>query len=74
MPRLTLSKNTMPIIVPHARKLLKIPKKELQANTSLIEKDLGGRNHGNLVLLLTDEEHFTIPRTQLFETPTHPPP
>ena len=67
-------KTPMPIIGPPTHKLLKRLKKELQANTSSIEYDLGGVNHRCLGLILTYEEHATIPNTQPFEPPTHPSP
>lgn len=53
---------------------LKRLKKELQANASSVETDLGGGNHGYLGLVLTDQEHNSIPDTQPFVPPTYPPP
>ena len=44
-------------------KALKRLKMELQANASSVETELGGGNHGYLGLVLTDQEHNTIPNT-----------
>ena len=58
---------------PPTYKALKHLKKELQANASSIESDLGGGYNNYLGLTLTDEEHSTIPTTQPFVPPTYPP-
>ena len=55
-------------------KSLKTLQKELQANASSVETDLGGGNHGYLRLVLTDAEYASIPNTQPFVPPTYPPP
>ena len=55
-------------------KVLKRLKKELQANSSSIETDLGGVKNGRLGLTTTDEEHSTISNTQSFDPPTCSPP
>ena len=53
-------------------KSLKRLKSELQANVSSIETDLGGRDHGNLGLVIKDVEHATVPQTQTFVVPSYP--
>ena len=53
-------------------KSLKRLQTELQANSSSVETDLGGGNHGYLGLLKSDEEHALIPNTQPFVAPTYP--
>ena len=65
-------KTPTPIRGSPAHKLLKRLKKESQANTSSIETNLGGGNHGYLRLALIDEEHDSIYNAQLFAAPTHP--
>ena len=53
-------------------KSLKRLQTELQANSSSVETDLGGGNHGYLGLLKSDGEHALIPNTQPFVAPTYP--
>ena len=53
-------------------KSLKRLQTELQANSSSVETDLGGGNHGYLGLLKSDEEYALIPNTQPFDAPTYP--
>ena len=48
-------KTPTPVTGTPTHKVLKRLKKELQANVSSIETDLGGVNHGHLGLMLTDE-------------------
>ena len=47
-------------------------KKELQANASSVDSDLGGGDHGFLGLVLSDEDYAKIPNTQPFVAPTYP--
>ena len=47
-------------------------KLECQANSSSVESDLGGGNHGYLFLVLTDEEFDSIPNTTPVEPPNYP--
>ena len=47
-------------------KSLKRLQTELQANSSLVETNIGGGNHGYLGLLKSDEEYALIPNIQLF--------
>ena len=67
-------KTPTPIRGEPTNKALKTLQKELQANASSVETDLGGGNHGYLGLVLTDAEYATIPNTQPFIPPTYPPP
>ena len=67
-------KTPTPICGEPTNKALKTLQKELQANASSVETDLGGGNHGYLGLVLTDAEYTTIPNTQPFIPPTYPPP
>ena len=64
-------KNLTPIRGEPAHKSLKRLKMELQANTSSVETDLGGGNHGYLGLVLTDKEYATIPHTAPFIPPNY---
>ena len=54
-------------------KALKRLKLELQSNASSVETTLGGRNHGYLDLVLTEEEYASILYTQPFIAPNYPP-
>ena len=49
-------KTPTPIQVTPTNKALKRLKRELRANASSVESDLGGRDHGYLGLVLTDVE------------------
>ena len=46
--------------------------KELQANASSVDSDLGGGDHGYLGLVLSDADYAKIPRTIPFVAPTYP--
>ena len=46
-------------------------KTKLQANTSLIETDLGGGDHRHLGFVLIDEEYVTVPNIQPFIAPPY---
>ena len=50
-------------------KSLKRLKIELQANTSSVERDLGGVNHGYLEVVTTEAEHAEIPNASPFVAP-----
>ena len=54
-------------------KTLKRLQKELRANSSSVETDLGGGDHGYLGLILADLEYMKIvPRPDRFDAPTWP--
>ena len=55
-------------------KSLKRLKLECQSNSSSVESDLGGGNHGCLFLVLANEEFATMPNTMPFEPPMCPGP
>ena len=67
-------KTPIPIRGVPVYKTIKKLRLELQANGSLVETDLGSRNHGYLGLLCTDEEYAEIPHTQPFIPPNYPGP
>ena len=64
-------KTPTPIQGSPTNKTLKRLKQELRANTSSVESDLGGGDHGYLGLLLTDAEYATFTATP-FVPPTYP--
>ena len=45
----------------------------MQVNYSSLDSDLGGRNHGCLGLVKTEDEYAEIPNTLPFVGPEHPP-
>ena len=49
-------------------KALKRLKNELRANTSSVESDLGGGDHGNLDLVLADVKYAHVSGTSFIET------
>ena len=67
-------KTPTPIRGQPTNKSLKRLKLECQANSSSVESDLGGGNHGYLFLVLTDEEFDSIPNTTPVEPPNYPGP
>lgn len=67
-------KTPTPIRGPPINKALKRLKLELQLNSSSVETDLGGGNHGFLGLVLSDQEHATTPSMQPFVLPNYPAP
>ena len=48
--------------------------KELQANASSVDSNLGGGNHGYLGLVLSDPDYANIPGTTPSVAPTYPTP
>ena len=60
------------IRVKPTNKTLKQLKIELQANTSSVEMNLGGGNHGYLGVVLLDVDYVSVPRTQPFVAPNFP--
>ena len=66
-------KTPTPIQGTPTNKSLKRLKQELQANTSSVESDLGGGDHGYLGLVLTDVEYATVSSTA-FNAPAFPAP
>ena len=62
-------KTPTPIRGQPTNKALKRLKLEFQANSSSVEYDLGGGNHGYLFLVLTDEEFDSMPNTAPVEPP-----
>ena len=66
-------KTPTPIRGEPTNKTLKRFQTELQANSSSVETDLGGGNHGYLALVLSNAEHSTIPNAQPFVPSTFPP-
>ena len=64
-------KTKIPIRDQPNNKALKRLQTELQENSSSVETDLGGGNHGYLRLLKSDEECALVPNSQLFVAPTY---
>ena len=64
-------KTPTPIPGAPSNKTLKRLKRELRANASSVESDLGGGDHGYLGLVLTDEEYATVAPTA-FNPPVYP--
>ena len=67
-------KTPTPIRGKPTNKALKRLKLECQANSSSVEYDLGGGNHGYLFLMLTDEEFDSMPNTRPVDPPNYPGP
>ena len=64
-------KTPTPIQGAPTNKTLKQLKQELWENSSSVESDLGGGDHGYLGLVLTDAEYATVTATP-FVPPTYP--
>ena len=67
-------KTPTPICGEPTNKSLKRLQTELQANTSLVETNLGSGNHGYLGLVLTDAEYAVIHNIQPFVLLNYLPP
>ena len=52
-------------------KSIKILKTELQANKSLVERNIGKEDHGYLGLVLSDVEYTLVPGTTPFVAPAY---